>query len=111
MKLKLLFMIIVCCVFNTTNGQNGDPSVFGNNIWNVYAYNGNDSTFPSYNYAGYYTDSSFSFDSETKWDRYYSPSGADGYVGNVVADDGHSYTAKRQGFALGFYTIDVPGHD
>ncbi|PZX92312.1 hypothetical protein DOS84_15995 [Flavobacterium aquariorum] len=111
MKLKLLFIIIVFSFFNTTNAQNGDPSVFGDNVWNVYAYNSTDTSFPLSNYAGFYTESSLSFDTQSRWDLNGSPSDASGYAGNVVGNDYHSYAAKRQGFTPGYYLIDIPGHD
>lgn len=104
-------MMIVCCVFNTTNAQDGDPSVFGDNVWNVYAYNSDDTSFPVVNYAGFYTESNVSFDTQTRWDSMSNPSQASGYVGNPVSDDYHSFAAKRQGFTPGYYTIDIPGHD
>jgi hypothetical protein len=111
MKLKLLFIIIVFSFFNKTNAQNGDPSVFGDNVWNVYAYNSTDTSFPLSNYAGFYTESTLSFDTQSRWDLNGSPSDASGYAGNVVGNDYHSYAAKRQGFTPGYYLIDIPGHD
>jgi hypothetical protein len=111
MKLKLLFIIIVFCLFNKISAQNGDPSVFGDNVWNVYAYNYTDNTFPSSNYQGFYIESDLSFDTQTRWNLGGSPSDASGYVGNAVGNDDHSYAAKRQGFTPGYYAIDIPGHD
>jgi hypothetical protein len=100
----------------TVTGAVGDPSVFGNNVWNVYAYNYGDyydfgdSWQPEY-YYGYYTESSLSFDTRDRWADGLSPSHASGYQGCDVRDDYHSWSAKRQGFPAGTYTIDIPGHD
>ncbi|TDE42476.1 gliding motility-associated C-terminal domain-containing protein [Flavobacterium rhamnosiphilum] len=111
MKLKLLFITSVFCVFNAMNAQSGDPSVFGDNVWNVYAYNSTDSTFPVSNYAGFYTESNLSFDTQARWNQNNSPSDASGYTGNAVGNDNHSYAAKRTGFTPGYYAIDIPSHD
>ncbi|MDR7208186.1 T9SS type A sorting domain-containing protein [Flavobacterium piscis] len=111
MKLKLLFITLVFCFFNTINAQNGNPSVFGDNVWNVYVYNDNDPTFPLFNYKGFYTEGNLSFDTQTRWDSNDSPSEASGYIGDAVDYDYHAFAAKRQGFTPGYYAIDIPGHD
>lgn len=112
MKLKLLLFVGFFGIFcNTLNAQIGDPSVFGNNDWNVYVYNGTDPTFPLGNYFGYYTESNVSFNTQTRWDGGGSPSSAVPYFGNTVGSDDHSFAAKRQGFTPGYYSIDIPSHD
>jgi len=102
---------------SVTTAVVGDPAVYGNNVWNVYAYN-NGGAYSYYgyswrpqDYAGYYVDSSFNFNSENKWNRDYSPSSVQGYQGCSVYNDNHSWSAKRQGFPCGIYQIDVVGHD
>ena len=93
----------------------GDPSVFGNNVWNVYAWNagGASDTGTSWNtnYSGYYVDTNFNFNTESRWNRSGAPSDASGYLGCPVGDDNHSWSAKRTGFPCGYYRIDIPGHD
>lgn len=94
----------------------GDPTVFGDHVWKVYAYSsGNasaDSTLwqPSA-YAGYYVDGNFNFDSNNSWWQGWSPSTASGYDGCEVPYDNHSWSAKRKGFPCSIYRLDVPGHD
>ena len=101
--------------FNALAGNNGDPAVFGNNQWNVYAYNsGNGSiagTDWNTNYAGYYTSSSQDVNTENDWGKFTSPSYAANYTGCSVGNDYHSYSAKRQGFNCGYYSLDIPTHD
>jgi hypothetical protein len=100
----------------TVSGPVGDPTVFGNNVWNVYAYRQGDiedygySWTPEY-YGGFYTESSLSFDTRDRWADGTSPSYASGYQGCYVYEDYHSWSAKRQGFPAGTYTIDIPDHD
>src|SRR5882672_12677269 len=64
-------------------GDAGDPAVFGDNVWNVYAWNGGGEviTNEAWNgsYRGYYVDSSVSINSENMWLHYYTPSYAPGY--------------------------------
>ena len=93
----------------------GDPSVFGDNVWNVYAWNagGASDTGHSWNtnYSGYYVDTALSFDTRNKWNASLSPSNAPGYQGCPVMYDNHSWSAKRKGFPCGHYAISIPGHD
>ncbi len=93
----------------------GDPTVFGQNEWKVYAFNASGlNTTPAAwqdNYAGYYTASGLNFNTEDSWPGSGSPSNATGYQGCPVQVDNMSYTAKRQGFLCGYYSLDVPGHD
>ena len=99
-----------------TNPTGGDPAVFGNGIWNVYAWNAGDASNSNNqswnaNYSGYYTDSAVNFDTRNKWDSLLSPSAAQGYQGCLVGVDNHSWSAKRHGFDCGYYQISIPGHD
>ncbi|GAA4332738.1 hypothetical protein [Flaviaesturariibacter amylovorans] len=90
----------------------GDPAVFGNDQWNVYAWNnGPTGAAWSSNYAGYYTTANLGFNSTADWNSGSRPSEAANYQGCPVAYDYHSFSAKRQGFPCGFYRLDVPGHD
>src|SRR6266536_286181 len=93
----------------------GDPSVFGDNVWNVYAWNtggANINNDPwNYKYSGYYIESGLSFDTRSRWQLLQSPSEASGYQGCPVATDNHSWSAKRKGFTCGHYKISIPAHD
>ncbi|HEX8547165.1 MAG TPA: LamG-like jellyroll fold domain-containing protein, partial [Cytophagaceae bacterium] len=84
----------------------GTPSVFGNNLWNIYSYS--DNNFSTY--AGYYTESSLTFNSNTKWGESYNPSIYSDYSGCVVGNDQFSLSAKRTNFTAGTYQIDL-SHD
>lgn len=103
-------------VSNTVNaGAPGDPSQFGNNVWNVYAWNSGGAAINpnawNTNYAGYYVDDNLNFNTQTKWDAASSPSAAPGYQGCTVGNDNHSWSAKRKGFTCGYYKISITGHD
>ncbi|MBE0639120.1 MAG: S8 family serine peptidase [Bacteroidales bacterium] len=94
----------------------GDPSQFGDNVWNVYAWNAGGAQIPNndawnLNYSGYYVETNLSFNTEDRWPQAGSPSDADGYVGCPVGIDYHSFSYKRKGFSDGVYTINVDNHD
>ena len=91
--------------------QSGDPVVFGDNKWIVYAYNSTDPSFPFDKYAGFYIEHEISFDTKLSWNSTLSPSHASSYIGNAVTADSHSFAAKRKGFPPANYSIDIPGHD
>src|SRR5262249_15651415 len=63
----------------------GDPEAFGNNIWNVSAFNSGNGTLAGTNwqdnYSGYYTNNSISFDTRNDWSTSASPSSANNYQG------------------------------
>lgn len=86
------------------------PTVFGNNVWNVYCYDGR--AFVSY--YGYYTENNLSFNSQTRWGN--TPSAANAtsglaYQGCNIPNNFHSTSHKRTNFTCGYYQIDIPAHD
>ncbi|WP_433763931.1 MBG domain-containing protein [Flavobacterium ginsenosidimutans] len=91
----------------------GDPAIYGNNIWNVYAWNeGTFNNLPwSSAYSGYFTADTLNFNSEDYFEDYDTPSSVPGYQGCRVNGNNHSWSAKRQGFPCGYYKIDIPMHD
>ena len=98
----------------------GDPSVFGNNVWNVYVFNGNEVSSPATaTYSGFYTENNLSFESKK---RYPYSNGISALPSNANTSSGNAYTGvavgtvhtvdyKRIGFTEGFYQIDVPTLD
>ncbi len=101
----------------TVKTPQGDPSVFGTNTWNVYAWNagggsiaGNTTNWNT-NYSGYYTNSNLNIQTDLDWNNLTAPSNAVNYLGCPVGYDNHSFSAKRQGFPCGYYSLDVPAHD
>ncbi|MFD1001149.1 T9SS type A sorting domain-containing protein [Ohtaekwangia kribbensis] len=107
-------------ITSATNGTDlsiaapaGDPAIFGNNVWNVYAYIGTSYT----TYAGYYTENNLSFNTTNRWANNTSPSNANSsagtaYQGCTIANTStYSFIHKRAGFACGYYQIDIPAHD
>ena len=90
----------------------GDPSLFGTNVWNVYAWNSsNANSWIIDYYAGYYVDTNLSMFTLNYWGDGESPSYAPGYQGQGVFEDDHSFSAKRRGFPNGYYHINIPSHD
>ncbi len=107
-------------ITSATNGTDlsiaapaGDPAIFGNNVWNVYAYIGTSYT----TYAGYYTENNLSFNTTNRWANNTSPSNANSsagtaYQGCTIANTStYSFIHKRAGFTCGYYQIDIPAHD
>ncbi|MFN8166739.1 MAG: LamG-like jellyroll fold domain-containing protein [Bacteroidia bacterium] len=99
-----------CGSVNTTDTV-GNPSVFGNFSWNVYAWNSTGSDSWNVNYAGYYVDTAMSMNTLNYWADDLSPSYAAGYSGLPVTEDDHSFAARRRGFPTGYYRINVAAHD
>ncbi len=86
---------------------NPDPEVFGNGIWRVAVYA--DRNFN--NYAGYYTENTLDFNTNTTWGSTNAPSDAPGYSGTDVNPNDHAFIYRREGFPCGFYQIDIPRYD
>jgi len=89
----------------------GDPAVFGENLWNIYAYNTSDINLGSAVYRGFYPVGSVNVDTRNQWDQNASPSSAAGYEGCLVNNDNFTFVMKRQGFAEGYYLMNIPTHD
>ncbi|MDR6966044.1 hypothetical protein J2X31_000037 [Flavobacterium arsenatis] len=88
---------------------------YGNNVWNVHAWNGGDisggSGAWSTDYRGFYVNSNLDFNTVAHWGINASPSSATGWTGCTVDIDNFSFAAKRQGFPCGLYRIDVLRND
>ena len=91
----------------------GDPAVFGDNVWNAYAYTypAGNTNFSAATYRGYYIEPSLSFTSTSRWPNGGSPSTASGYQGCYVAPTYNWMVYKRTDFVPGNYQIDIPAHD
>ncbi|HAS46477.1 MAG TPA: hypothetical protein DCS93_38705 [Microscillaceae bacterium] len=85
----------------------GDPTVFGNGVWNAYCYDGNNFN----TYQGMYTETDLSFDTRNDWGSNASPSDHPGFSGCPIPNDQHSVVYKRTNFTCGYYQIDVSNHD
>lgn len=93
----------------------GDPSQFGLNTWNVYAFSGQSMTPSVANYLGYYTQNTLGADSQdianNGWDFNLSPSSSAGWVGCTVPNDNFTFIHKRKGFPAGSYNLSVLNYD
>ncbi|MFN3315556.1 MAG: hypothetical protein ACK40K_02005, partial [Raineya sp.] len=99
----------------TVTTATGNPAVFGNGEWIAYVYNGN-LLAGTGTYKGFYTHTSLSFNTTTRWIDVGSPSNANGvdgspYVGCPVGVDFYSVSYKRTNFTCGWYRIDIAHRD
>ncbi len=98
----------------TVTTTTGSPSVFGNNEWIAYVFEGN--IFGTATYRGFYTHTSLNFNSTSRWGATSTPSNANGtggnpYMGCVVGVDNHSVSYKRTNFTCGYYQVDITHSD
>ncbi|RYY84716.1 MAG: hypothetical protein EOO15_18760, partial [Chitinophagaceae bacterium] len=93
----------------------GDPTEFGSDSWNVYAWTAGSATInpASWNegYSGFYNASGLDFNTTGSWPAGAAPSSAAGYQGCAVSASLHSWSAKRKGFPCSYYSIDVTSHE
>jgi len=99
----------------------GDPTVYGDNVWNVYAFNQEEIDLNplTASYAGYYVDPAVSIDTENRWLNTLSPSaavavpatGALGWMGQPVRNDNFTMIHKRKGFPCGVYELKMDRFD
>ncbi|WP_433834373.1 PA14 domain-containing protein [Flavobacterium anhuiense] len=89
----------------------GDPTVFGDKVWNVYGYNKNDISLTNAVYAGYYVDPNPNANSTAFWPTTKSPYAASNWQGAPMPNDYFTVVSKRTGFACGQYQIQVANYD
>ena len=89
----------------------GDPSVYGTNVWNVYGYTAPNFNLPAVNYAGTYVDSKLDINTTSYWAKEKSPSSATAWQGATMPIDNFTISYKRQGFPCGNYNIQVVNCD
>ncbi|MDP5198214.1 Ig-like domain-containing protein [Flavobacterium sp. DG2-3] len=89
----------------------GNPTEYGNKVWNVYGYVNNDITLNNVRYAGYYVDPNLSPDSANFWSRDKSPSSATIWQGSQIPDNNFTVVYKRKGFDCGLYQLRHVNHD
>ncbi|MBO9631790.1 MAG: T9SS type A sorting domain-containing protein [Chitinophagaceae bacterium] len=95
-------------VINVTTGtRKGDSSVYGNQAWNVYCFNGGDINLNNSDYRGFYSATGLAFNTENQWPIYKSPSYAAGYEGCPVYNDNFVISARRVGFPLAKYRLHI----
>ncbi|TDX08336.1 T9SS sorting signal type C domain-containing protein [Flavobacterium sp. S87F.05.LMB.W.Kidney.N] len=89
----------------------GDPTVYGDKVWNVYGYVKNDLNLANTVYAGNYVDPNLNVDSKTYWGVTKSPSAATIWQGAPMPDDNFTVSFKRRGFPCGQYQIQLVNSD
>ncbi len=96
-------------------GAPGEPTLFGDNTWNVYGYDGQSMTPTIANYRGYYTQNTLGCDTQDTanngWDTLTSPSASAGWNGCQVPNDNFTLVHKRKGFPVGSYQLIVKNYD
>ncbi len=108
--------IITSAIFFTVtvNVPGGNPSLAGENVWNVYGYINEDITLTNVIYAGYYTQSTLGFDTASGtngWSATSNPSASAGWSGCAIPNDLFTTVHKRKGFPCGNYTVRMTGWD
>ncbi|MDY0990353.1 T9SS sorting signal type C domain-containing protein [Flavobacterium sp. CFBP9031] len=94
-----------------TGIQKGNPSEYGDKVWNVYGYVNNDITLQNVRYAGYYVDPHLNPDSTNYWTKDKSPSSATIWQGSQIPDNNFTVVYKRKGFDCGLYQLKHMNHD
>ncbi|GAA3752289.1 hypothetical protein GCM10022422_42120 [Flavobacterium ginsengisoli] len=89
----------------------GNPSEYGDKVWNVYGYVNNDITLANVRYAGYYVDPNLNPDSTNYWPKDKSPSAATIWQGSQIPDNNFTVVYKRKGFDCGLYQLKHMNHD
>jgi len=89
----------------------GDPTVYGDKVWNVYGYVKNDLNLANTVYAGNYVDPNLNVDSKAYWGVTKSPSAATIWQGAPMPDDNFTVSFKRRGFPCGQYQIQLVNSD
>ena len=98
----------------------GDPTVFGNNVWNVYGYGIENINVDANNasYAGYFVDPALGINSEDRWPNGSSPSaavavpsGGTAWSGGTIGPDNFTVVHKRKGFPCGLYEVKIDKFD
>ena len=101
----------------------GDPDLFGNNTWNVYGYDGDNTNLASNFYRGYYVQpdlggGNYGVNTQNFWSNGNSPSDAGVAIntGNIwngcaVAPNSHTVVHKRKGFPCGTYHLNMVDWD
>jgi hypothetical protein len=107
----------------TVESPVGDPTVFGNNVWNVYGYNGDNTNLATNNYRGYYIQpdlgsGNHGLNTQVFWSNGNSPSdaGVAMNTGNIwngctVDADFHTVVHKRRGFPCSTYYLNMMDWD
>lgn len=89
----------------------GDPTLYGQNTWNVYGYNQPDISLPAANYMGTYVDPNLSFDTQLFWPKGQSPSYTTIWQGAPMNIDNFAFSYKREGFPCGNYQLQLDNFD
>lgn len=93
----------------------GDPTVYGDNVWNVYGFNSTDINPASSTYAGYYSQATLGINTQDTanngWDKAGTPSSSAGWGGAPVGIDNFVLIHKRKGFPCGRYIIKMEEWD
>jgi hypothetical protein len=95
----------------TVSTPAGDTAVYGNQSWNLYAFQGTDMSLTGVRYRGYYTINGLAFATSDHWHSEQSPSSAANYTGCPVAIDNFIVSARRTGFPTGMYRLNISAAD
>lgn len=100
----------------TNNTIPAYTGAYGNGEWRIYGWSGGDLTLNG-TFRGYYTESSLSYNTTTRWTKTLSPHLASGWQGCTVGTNASSNwnsfatSSRRTGFDCGLYRIRILNHD
>lgn len=97
----------------------GDPTVFGNNVWNVYGFNSTNVDFNNLanqaSYSGYYVQGTLGVNTQDLANNGYvrtgAPSESAGWNGAPINASAYTITHKRKGFPCGTYQLVMDNWD
>lgn len=89
----------------------GDTAVYGNQQWNMYAFEGTNMSLTGVRYRGYYTTTGLAFDINNHWHSEQSPAAAINYLGCPVDNNSFVLSARRIGFPAGNYRLHISAAD
>lgn len=97
----------------------GDPTVFGDNVWNVYGFNSTSVDFSNLanqaSYSGYYVQGTLGVNTQDLANNGYTktsaPSASAGWNGAPINATAYTVTHKRKGFPCGTYKLVMDNWD
>jgi len=95
-------------VIKTHSNSAGNPTDTGNNIWNVYGYQGTNINLTGNSYRGYYLDSNFSINTiANNYCNGCAMNASAGWQGCQIGADQFTSVWRRRGFPAGQYSVNV----
>lgn len=95
----------------TVTTKKGDSSVYGNQAWTIYGFNGTDILLTGSDYRGFFSTAEDHIDTHFQFGIFGAPSDALGYQGCPVNNENFIMSARRTNFRGGRYRLDISNVD